>query len=205
MHIFRLFFLIFALISISPESYGATPAQMVLAEINLARSNPRLYAGFLREFRREYHGKSYRLPGSRALVQTKEGTRAVDEAIRFLDRQRTLPPLAWSTGLAAAAADLVEEEGQSGAVGHFGKPGSGPRQRIERHGKWQGTIGEAISYGPVEARLVVMELLIDDGVPDRGHRKNIFNRAFSLAGVACGPHPAFEGMCAIDFAGEFSE
>ncbi len=205
MHIFRLSFLIFALIILSSESYGADPARMVLTEINLARSNPRSYAGFLRDFRREYHGKSYRLPGSRAMVRTTEGTRAVDEAIRFLDRQRALHPLAWSAGLAAAAAELVAEEGQSGAVGHFGKPGSGPRQRIERHGNWQGAIGEAISYGPDEARLVVMQLIIDDGVPDRGHRKNIFNRVFSLAGVACGPHPTFERMCAIDFASEFNE
>jgi uncharacterized protein YkwD len=47
---------------------------------------------------------------------------------------------------------------------------------------------------------VVMNLIIDDGVPDRGHRKNIFSRAFATAGAACGPHSRFGNVCVIDFA-----
>ncbi|HEX2769394.1 MAG TPA: CAP domain-containing protein [Geobacteraceae bacterium] len=176
-------------------------AKQTLAEINLARGNPRTYAGFLREFRGRFQGNSYRMPGSDLLVMTREGVRAVDEAIRFLTRQPALPPLAWSTGLAAAAAELVKEEGMSGAVGHVGRLCGDPRQRIERHVDWQGKIGENICYGPEEARLVVMDLLIDDAVADRGHRKNIFTRAFGVAGVACGPHPSFVNTCVIDFAG----
>ncbi len=176
-------------------------ARQTLAEINLARGNPRTYAGFLRDFRRQFQGNSYRMPGSDLLVMTREGVRAVDEAIRFLTRQPALPPLAWSTGLAAAAAELVEEEGMSGAVGHVGRLSGGPRQRIERHVERQGKMGENICYGPGEARLVVMDLIIDDAVADRGHRKNIFTRAFGAAGVACGPHPRFGNICVIDFAG----
>ena len=64
----------------------------------------------------------------------------------------------------------------------------------------QGKIGENICYGPGEARLVVMDLIIDDGVANRGHRKNIFSRAFDTAGAACGPHPRFGNVCVIDFA-----
>ncbi len=64
-------------------------------------------------------------------------------------------------------------------------------------------IGESIYYGPGSARFVVMELIIDDGVADRGHRKSLFNPAFRAAGVACGPHPRFRSMCAIDFAAKF--
>ncbi len=175
-------------------------AKQTVAEINLARGNPQTYAGFLREFRRQFQGNSYRMPGSDLLVETSEGVRAVDEAIRFLTRQTALPPLAWSKSLAAAAAELVEEEGISGAVGHVGRVCGNPRQRIERHVEWQGRIGENICYGPGEARLVVMELIIDDAVADRGHRKNIFSRAFGAAGAACGPHPRFGTICVIDFA-----
>ena len=175
-------------------------AKQTVAEINLARGNPQTYAGFLREFRREFQGNSYRMPGSELLVETSEGVRAVDEAIRYLTRQPALPPLAWSTGLAAAAADLVEEEGMTGAVGHVGRLSGDPRKRIERHVDLQGKIGENICYGPGEARLVVMDLIIDDAVANRGHRKNIFNRAFGAAGAACGPHPRFGNVCVIDFA-----
>ncbi|MBI1920760.1 MAG: CAP domain-containing protein [Geobacter sp.] len=180
-------------------------SNQVHSEINLARTDPKGYAGFLREFRKQFEGKAYRLSGTSTRVITSEGLAAVDEAIRFLTRQKPLPPLSWSDGLAAAAAELVEEQSETGTVGHFGKASGGMRQRIERHGEWQGEIGENIGYGPDEARLVAMQLIIDDGVPGRGHRKNIFHRAFGTAGVACGPHSVFGTMCVIDFAGGFRE
>ena len=180
-------------------------AMQVLAEINLARSAPRTYAGFLNEFRGLFNGKLYQLPGSAARMKTTEGVKAVDEAIRFLSYQKPLPPLTWSAGLAAAAAELAEEQGNFGGTGHTGRQSLGVRERIERHGRWERKIAENIGYGPTDARNMVMQLIIDDGVPNRGHRKNIFSAALDIAGVACGPHPSFRSMCVIDFAGGFKE
>lgn len=178
-------------------------ARQVLAEMNLARTNPHAYAGYLREMRRSFKGKLYRMPGTSVLLQTREGVAAVDEAIRFLKRQKPLPALVWSPGLASAAAELVREQTGSGATGHRGRQSGGMRERVERHGTWEGRIGENIAYGPFDARLLVIQLIIDDGVPDRGHRKNHFSPAFGAAGAACGTHPDFEEMCVIDFAGRF--
>jgi uncharacterized protein YkwD len=180
-------------------------AVQVLEEINLARTEPRAYAGFLRVFRRQFRGKYYVLPGSTTRIQTSEGGKAVDEAIRFLSRSKPLPPLAWSDGLAAAATELAEEQGGTGATGHTGRQSHGVRERIERHGKWERLIGENIGYGPEGARNMVMQLIIDDGVPDRGHRVNTFSRDFTAAGIACGPHSRFGSMCVIDFAGGFRD
>ena len=178
-------------------------AERMLAETNLARTQPRKYASFLRELRGRFRGKMYLQPGSSALVRTREGVAAVDEAIRFLSRQPPLPPLSWSPGLAEAAAELVRDEGESGATGHAGSRSGGMQERIERHGRWEGEIGEVIGYGPTTARLMVMELIVDDGVPGRGHRKDIFTPAFRVAGAACGPHPVFGTMCVMDFAAGF--
>jgi len=176
-------------------------SRQVLAEINLARKNPAEYAGFLRKFRERFQGDCYRQTGRRPMVRTTEGVGAVDEAIRFLSRQKPLPPLAWSPGLAAAAADLVVDEGTNGATGHQGRESGGPEERIERHCKPPAALGEVIFYGPGDARQVVMNLIIDDGVSGRGHRKNIFSPAFSTAGAAYGPHPGYEAICVVDFAG----
>lgn len=178
-------------------------AARVLAEINLARSEPHVYAGFLRELRGRFRGKSYQLPDSTTRMQTSEGIKAVDEAIKFLLRQKKLPPLSWSDGLAAAAADLTVEQGRSGDTGHVGRESRGMRERIERHGQWERSIAENIGYGPEDPREMVMQLIVDDGVPGRGHRKNTFGTAFTVAGAACGPHPHFGSMCVIDFAGGF--
>jgi len=177
----------------------------VLKEMNLARTSPDRYANAIRQFRRQYSDGSFTLPGSRTRIMTQEGVAAVDEAISFLSRQKRVPPLAGSKGLSRAAMDLVKDQRVSGATGHSGGSSGHMQQRIERHGTWRGRIGENISYGPDSARMVVMGLIIDDGVPDRGHRRNIFDRSFTTAGVACGKHPRLRNMCVIDFSGRYSD
>ena len=178
-------------------------AQQVLAETNIARTEPRRYAGYVQELRRQFQGKSYRMPGSEAMVMTAEGVAALDEAVRFLSAQTPLPALSWSEGLAGAAADLVRDQGQTGEIGHTGSRSGDMKQRIERHGTWTGRIAENVGYGPSTPRLMVMQLIIDDAVPGRGHRKNIFTPAFSVAGAACGPHSLYRNMCVMDFAAKF--
>lgn len=179
--------------------------EQVLAEINLARTDPHAYAGFIRDFRSQFRGKYYLQPGSTTHVQTTEGVAAVDEAIKYLSRLKPLPPLAWSNGLAAAAAELAGEQEHSGATGHNGRKSHGMRERIERHGEWKGTIGENIGYGPEGARNIVIQLIVDDGVPGRGHRVNTFSGDYRTAGVTCGAHPHFGSMCVVDFAGGFRD
>lgn len=197
--IFRICMLILLLATGAEAATGDFGRQM-LAETNVARTDPHRYAGYIKELRGYFVGKGYLTPGSAAMVITSEGVAALDEAIAFLSRQRPLPALSWSPGLARAAADLVREQAGSGATGHDGGKSGDIRQRIERHGTWTSGIAENIGYGPDTARLMVMELIIDDGVPDRGHRRNAFNATFTTAGAACGPHPLYRKMCVMEFA-----
>jgi len=95
-------------------------ARQVLAETNVARSDPRRYAAYIGELRGRFLGNAYTLPGSMDMVMTTEGVAALDEAIAFLSRQRPLPPLSWSPGLGQAAADLVREQARSGATAAWG-------------------------------------------------------------------------------------
>jgi uncharacterized protein YkwD len=52
---------------------------------------------------------------------------------------------------------------------------------------------------------VVLALIIDDGLPTRKHRANIFNPNYNVAGAAFGPHARFRTMCSMDFAGGYAE
>src|SRR3981081_76196 len=181
----------------------AASGRAVIREMNLARQNPALYATFVQELRSRMNGNVLVLPGH-TRIRTKEGTAAVDEAIRFLRNAQPLPPLAFSRGMSRAAADhCVDQAG--GGFGHEGRDRSHAGQRIARYGNFSGGWAENISYGKSTARAVVLALIIDDGLPARKHRTNIFNPSYNYAGAAFGRHARFGTMCSMDFAGGYPE
>lgn len=176
----------------------------ILQEMNAARTNPRQYVKYLEQLRPFYQGKYLTKPGQVTLV-TQEGAKALEETIHFLKSATAVPSLALSTGMSRAALDHVQEQGWNGKTGHKGKGGSTPDKRLARYGAWQHSMGENISYGSATARDIVIDLLIDDGVPGRGHRANIFNADYNVTGIAFGPHSRFGFICVIVFAGGFVE
>jgi hypothetical protein len=178
--------------------------QEVVKELNIARMTPRSYASYLKDMRRYFHGKELRRPGE-ITVLTKEGDAAVVEAIRFLKKVKSIPALKLSQGMSRGARDHVEVQGRNGTIGHGSNEESQPWERINRYGAWEKTVGENIAYGCSRPRDVVTSLIIDDGVPGRGHRQNIFNPNFRVVGVAWGPHTIYGTMCVIIFAGEYLE
>jgi uncharacterized protein YkwD len=48
---------------------------------------------------------------------------------------------------------------------------------------------------------VVRSLIIDDGVPGRGHRAAVFSNAYRFAGVGCRTHARYRVVCVVDYAG----
>lgn len=166
-------------------------ARCVLDEINLARTHPREYARIL--------------VAQQDCFQSRDGQRALREAVNFLNRARPLPPLAFSNGLSMSAMTHVTSQGANGTTGHRGIDRSTPWNRIGRYGKWYGRAGENIAYGIQYPRRIVATLIVDAGVGNRGHRKNIFCAGFGVAGVACGRHARYGTMCVMDFAGGFVE
>jgi uncharacterized protein YkwD len=181
----------------------AASGRAVIRELNLARQNPVLYATFVQELRSQMSGNVLVLPGH-TRIRTKEGTVAVDEAIRFLRNAQPLPPLAFSRGMSRAAADHCADQA-GGGFGHEGRDRSHAGERIARYGSFSGGWAENISYGKSSARGVVLALIIDDGLPARKHRKNIFNPCYGYAGAAFGRHARFGTMCSMDFAGGYAE
>jgi uncharacterized protein YkwD len=173
-------------LALAPAGQAASRAARldddVLDELNFARARPAEYA---RELRRE--------------LRASDDPAAVEEAIDFLERQASLPPLEPDRRVAAAARQHTQAQGARGDTGHGAAGALG--QRLRGQGVWAGLSAENISYGLDDARDVVRQLIVDSGVPGRGHRRNIFGSGYQLAGVACGPHRAYGMMCVIDFAG----
>jgi len=177
--------------------------QDVILELNKVRSNPKQYAeDYLEELRTAFKGKLYTYPGQ-ITVKSQEGIRPLEECIQVLKKTEAMPILNPAEGLAKAAAELVADQQKHGGIGHITRRGLTPKMRIEKYGEWDICSAEDITYGSFEARQIVIALLIDDGVPGRGHRENILNACSRFVGVANGGHPNYDSMCAIDYAGVY--
>jgi uncharacterized protein YkwD len=177
----------------------------VVREITKIRRFPKEYAKYLRALGTHFQGTLWRLV-EHVPIRTQEGRPAVLEAAEFLERVPPIPGvLAYSEGLHEAARGHVRDQGPTGRTGHAGSDGSTPRQRMAAQGEPGALTGEVINYGQETARMTVIMLVIDDGVPDRGHRRNLFNDQFQVAGAAIGPHRTYGEMTVVDLADTFQE
>jgi uncharacterized protein YkwD len=177
----------------------------IIDEMNLARTDPQKYAAFVEEFKTYYNGNRLTIPGRKKAIATSDGIPAVDEAINFLRAAQPLPPLEVARGMCLAAKDHADDLAAKGITGHRGSDGSSPNARVDRYGRWEGAIGETIVYEISTARQIVISLIIDDGVPGRGHRRNIFDPNYHVAGVSINNSSASGPRCVVDYAGGFKE
>jgi len=156
----------------------------VILEMNMARSDPKKYA------------EMYINPNLGAYAK---------ECYEELRNAESRPVLFPKKGLSQAAKDHAADTGPKGVDGHVGTDGSSLGSRISRYGTWGGGASENISYGYNTAREIVLQLLIDDGIESRGHRRNVMNKNSRYVGVAAGTHTRYRYMCVQDFAVEYTD
>ncbi|PYT06730.1 MAG: CAP domain-containing protein [Acidobacteria bacterium] len=189
----------------APLSFLSPTERDIVAETNKVRRDPAGYAAELEGWRGRFKENRIELPASDIRIRSQEGLAALEDAIHALRRSRPAPPLAVSKGMTLAARAHLRDMAGSGKFRHRGTDGSEVVERLRRYGTPKKTAGENLMAGVGDGREVVAALLIDDGVPSRGHRSNILDREFRATGVACGPHPRYRVMCVIAYAGGFVE
>jgi len=187
-----------------PGSY-ALLERGVIDELNYARTDPQGYAASLERDLQYYRGTMFRRPGDDSPLETREGVNAVREAIRVLRQTRPLPALRPVEGMMIAARDHVNDQAPRGLMNHRGTDGSQAWDRVSRYGDWKSKISENMTFGPATPHDVVAALLIDDGITDRGHRKNLLDPDVKVIGIACAAHKSYRVMCDMVHAGGFVE
>ncbi len=164
----------------------AQPSELdmaVLTEINLARANPKSYA------------ETYIAP-----LASRFSAEYFNECIAEMKELAPLAAYTYNSALWHMAKAHADTQGPSGAIGHDRTDGRNFKTVLKDYCASYSSAGENISYGYNAARDIVIQLLVDDGVESRGHRKNILNSAYTQAGAAVTTHSKYRHMCVIDFA-----
>ena len=184
-------------------------ATALVAAISAARLDPAALAKCIRARLAAFKGKDYFPPehGGKVAVATKEGKAAVEDALAFLAKQAALPAITEPedelalTGLRLSCEDHLVDRGTLGLVGHTGADGSSAAERVSRYGSLSGATGECLWFGrkSASAQRIVEDLVVDDGVLNRGHRLCIFEPRYAVAAAHLGEHRVFGKMAVIEF------
>ena len=107
---------------------------------------------------------------------------------------KNLPLLLPEKDLYEIAREHATRSGVKGYEGHKGFRGR-YAQVMNRYME----VGENIYYGRYTAEEIVLQLLIDEGIEDLGHRNNILNPRFNSIGVSIKPHKSYDYNCVMSF------
>mmetsp|Transcript_5937 Transcript_5937/g.24849 ORF Transcript_5937/g.24849 Transcript_5937/m.24849 type:complete len:1150 (-) Transcript_5937:411-3860(-) len=187
--------------------------EALIAELNALRADPSAYVPILEASLASYRDdKSFwpSEPGVQAFM-THEGAAAVEDAIAYLRKhaasslhEPALRPLAMHDGMCRAARDHAEDLVRSGdRLGHTGSDGSKPADRLSRHGRWFERASECLAYRHVTPRMLVAQLVVDDGMPSRTQRGTALSSDMRAVGAAIVRHPSHGVLAVLTFAGGY--
>lgn len=185
----------------SAPSDWNTVERDIIAEHSRVRQNPQSYIPILEAYLASMDSAG-NIPGGcgpRCTLVTEEGQAAVEEAIAFLRSQPSVDPVEQSDEIASVAKSHAHSQ-RDGVIGHVDAQGNRAPQRLRQAGLEYSRAGENIDYGSTSAQAVLVSLIVDDGVADRGHRTNIFAPTWTAAGAGCGPHASIRTVCVINYA-----
>ncbi|MFN8711569.1 MAG: CAP domain-containing protein [Bacteroidota bacterium] len=163
----------------SSVTYLDQEEKRVIALCNIARTKPKEFA------------QNYAQPFIDSAGKKNSYTNSLLRTLRTMKPVAALLP---DEALTKTADAHAEKSGKAGTTGHSGK-----KQRYAKspYPYW----GENCSYGYSDALDIVMQLLIDDGIKNLGHRKNILNPKFTHIGVGIRKHKRYEWNCVQNFGG----
>ena len=172
--------------------------------LNQFRSNPRQLAYHLEKIKK-YLDKNTNILSEpdKIKIQMIEGEKVFADAIKYLRKLPSLPPLEWDDFLAKSAQEHVNDIGPKGLLTYESSDGTEPEKRITKYGNYWENLGENIDFGLNDEIGVIVSMTLDDGEKERPHRNNLFINDFKKIGIACGPHQTEFQMCVMDFAYEF--
>ena len=178
------------LILLAQENNQSTLEQQIIELINQVRTNPSNYAERLEAMKQYYNDNLLEVPGQPS-IQTQEGIEALKEAISFLRSLSPRQPINFSRSLSTVANNNINTQEE-------GKIGIENNQLIATISPY-GSIDESVDAPSSQdiAQSIVMQLIINDGFPNRIYRENLFNNDFKMMGISCQSQTNYEDTCIV--------
>ncbi len=115
--------------------------------------------------------------------------------IDWLYTKQNQPPLRHNLGLAIMAKFYALDAGRRGIVGH-----DRFNQRFQLVLATRREVAENCSYGEENPLGVVIQLLVDEGIDNLGHRRNILSKSLKRIGVGFARHKRYGINCIQEFS-----
>ncbi len=157
-------------------AYMSDDENQLIYFLNLIRIDPRLFGEAVLP----------KLAPDLWFVNTNSGY--YKSLLRDLKSQKPLEPVIPDKDLYEMAYCHAKTMGQQGKVGH---------KRISKDCK-EGYSGECCSYGISDPLKILIQLLVDEGVPSLGHRKILLD-GYKRVGVSIQPHKSHNVNAVLDF------
>lgn len=117
-----------------------------------------------------------------------------------LFKTKNIAPLRLDAGLCKAAAAHAEDMGNTGKIGSNSSTGTPYTERILKYyGSDSKIVGENCVYGNESAEDIVIQMLVDEGMPQHPHRFNILSPIWKSVGVATRQHKSWQWNTVLDF------
>ncbi len=120
--------------------------------------------------------------------------------VRDLKNAQSTSVLVFKDDLHKVAVEFAKDLSKSGKIGHVNSKGQDFSVRTKHLLSNYSALAENCQFGYDSALDIVIDLLIDDGVPSLGHRKTILNKEYQFVGVSTNTHKNYE-YCSVQVFG----
>ena len=176
----------------------------VLNEINFARMHPDEFAQKLEELNDTINSDNCLYIDGVPFLYTnlKE---SLEDAIKFLSKQKPLPGLIYNKTITQACDFLLDELIIHDGLDNDESNKYSLENRLSKFGEPLGESYELIDYGMFDPEFIVINFILCDGDNQKYERKVIFNPNIKFLGIAASILPSDKICTVINFCEEFYE
>ena len=174
----------------------------VLNEINFARMHPDEFVQKLEELNNSIRSDNcLYVEGVPFLYTNLKGS--LENAINFLNQQKSLPGLIYNKTITQACDYLLDELIIHDGLSDDDSNKYSLENRLSKFGEPLGEIYELIDYGMFDPEFIVINFILCDGDEQKYERNVIFNSKIKFLGIASSILPSDKICTVINFCEEF--